>query len=108
MKKFESTVSHQEWLLSQLRKSEAFQQEYLRVQLEENSDQPAILLSAMRNIAEARGYERFAIDAGLSKNALYKILNEEKNQKPRFETIRQLVHALGLRFSLVAEPRRAD
>jgi DNA-binding phage protein len=53
----------------------------------------------MQNIAEARGDERFAVDAGLSKNALYKIVNEEKNQKPRFETIRQLVHSLGLRFS---------
>lgn len=100
MSKVKSSVSHKEWLIDRLRKSEEEQREYLRIQMEENSDMPEIILSAIREIAEARGYESFAKDAGLSKNALYKILDQDRNAKPRFETVCQLVQALGLRFSV--------
>jgi len=36
----------------------------------------------------------------LSQNALYKILDEDKEAKPRFETIIQLLQAVGLRFTV--------
>ena len=104
MSKVKKEVLHKEWLIAKLRESESYQREYLKIQLEENSDMPEIILSAIREIAEARGYENFARDAGLSKNALYKILDEHKRAKPRFETIHQLIHALGLRFTVEKDP----
>ena len=97
---FKGTRSHQEGLIERLRKSPELQREYLKASIEDNSDLPEAILSAIRDIAEARGYESFATDAGLSQKALYKILSEEKDGKPRFETISQLVHALGLRFTV--------
>ena len=54
----------------------------------------------IREIAEARGYENLAKEAGLSQKALYKILDEDKEAKPRFETIAQLIQAMGLRFTV--------
>lgn len=92
--------SHKEGLIEWLKKSPKNQREYLKANLEENSDMPEAIISAIREIAEARGYESFAKDAGLSQKALYKILDENKDAKPRFETIAQLVQALGLRFTV--------
>lgn len=92
--------SHKEGLTEWLKKSDRNQREYLKASLEENSDMPEAIISAIRDIAEARGYEPFAKEAGLSKKALYKILDENKDAKPRFETIAQLIHALGLRFTV--------
>ena len=95
---------HEKSFIEWLKKSVKNQREYLKASIEENSDMPEAILAAIREIAEARGYESLAKDAGLSKKALYKILSHDKEAKPRFETISQLVCALGLRFTL--EPIR--
>lgn len=92
--------SHKEGLLEWLKKKPEHQQEYLKASVEENYDMPEAILSAIRDVAEVRGYENLAKEAGLSQNALYKILDEEKEAKPRFETIIQLLQALGLRFTV--------
>jgi probable addiction module antidote protein len=98
---FKAGRSHEKGLLEWLKKSPNNQREYLKASIEENSDMPEAIISAIRDIAEARGYENLAKEAGLSKKSLYKILSNEKEAKPRFETISQIVHALGLRFSVV-------
>lgn len=92
--------SHKEGLLEWLKNKPEHQQEYLKASVEENYDMPEAILSAIRDVAEVRGYENLAKEAGLSQNALYKILDEEKEAKPRFETIIQLLQALGLRFTV--------
>lgn len=92
--------SHQEGLVDWLKNNPKHQQEYLKASLEENYDMPEAILLSIRDIAEARGYEALAREAGLSQNALYKILDENKEAKPRFETIVQLLQALGLRFTV--------
>jgi len=97
---------HNKGLVEWLKKSPSNQQEYLKASIEENSDMPEAILAAIREIAEARGYEDLAKDAGLSQKALYKILSEEKEAKPRYETISQLVHAVGLRFTLEPIPKK--
>jgi len=94
------TRSHSQGLIERLKKSPDFQREYLKASVEENFDMPDAILSAIRDIAEARGYEELAQEAGLSQKALYKILDQEKDSKPRFETIAQLIQALGLRFTV--------
>lgn len=93
-------TSHEEGLIEWLRKSPNNQREYLKASIEENSDMPEAIIWAIREIAEARGFESLAKDAGLSQKALYKILSENKDSKPRFETISQIVHALGLRITV--------
>lgn len=55
---------------------------------------------AIREIAETRGYEALVKAAGLSQKPLYKILDEDKEAKPRFETMVQPIQALGLRFTV--------
>lgn len=92
--------SHKKGFVEKLKNNPDLQREYLKASVEENSDMPEAILSALRDIAEARGFEELAKDAGLSEKSLYKILNEDKNAKPRFETIAQLIQALGLRFTV--------
>lgn len=104
MNKIKAGKSHRDGLLDWLRNNPEHQQEYLKASVEENHDMPEAILSSIRDIAEVRGYENLAKEAGLSKNALYKILDEDKDAKPRFETIAQLLQALGLRFTI--EPIR--
>ena len=95
---------HKTGLIEWLQKSPDNQREYLKAAIEENADMPDAILSAIREIAEARGYENLSKEAGLSQKALYKILSKEKNAKPRFETIAQLIQALGLRFTVEINP----
>jgi probable addiction module antidote protein len=97
-------VSHQKNLIERLKKSPSYQQEYIKASIEENFDMPEAILLALKDVAEARGYETFAKEAGLSQNALYKILDENKDAKPRFETIVQLFTALGLKITVEPIP----
>lgn len=99
-------ADHKEWTIKKLRESEDYQREYLKAAIEENSDMPELILMALREIAEARGYEKFATDAGLNQKSLYRILDEDKEAKPRYETIYQLIHALGLRFTVEVDPEK--
>lgn len=97
---FKASRSHEKGLVEWLKKSPDNQREYLKASIEENSDMPEAILVAIREIAEARGYEALAKDAGLSQKALYKILSDEKEAKPRFETITHILQALGLRLTV--------
>jgi probable addiction module antidote protein len=100
------------FLIDQLRDSPSFQMEYLKESLLKNSDEPELIIRALRDIAEARGFESFAEEAGLSRKSLYKILAKEKTSSTRpgtrsdirFETILKLISALGLRLSVT--PKR--
>ncbi len=71
---------------------------YLTTVLEEND--PALLASALGDIARARGMSLVAKEAGIAREALYKALRP--GSEPRFETISRVCAALGVR--LVAQP----
>ena len=71
--------------------------EYLAQVLAENDGD--LLLTALNDIARARGMSRLAREAGLSREALYRAL--APGAKPRFETIRRITRALGVRLSAV-------
>ena len=58
-----------------------------------------LLLTALNDIARARGMSRLARETGLSREALYRAL--APGAKPRFETIRRITRALGVRLSAV-------
>ena len=74
---------------------------YLNIVLEEND--PALLASALGDIAKARGMTQIAKDAGLTREALYKALRP--NASPRFDTINRVCQSLGVK--LVAQPINA-
>jgi probable addiction module antidote protein len=71
---------------------------YLTGILEAND--AALLASALGDIARARGMTEIANAAGITREALYRALRPDS--APRFDTIRRVCAALGVR--LVAEP----
>ena len=72
--------------------------EYLTAILEEND--PDLLLSALSDVARARGMSQIAKDSGLGRESLYKALTP--GSKPRFETVMKVMHALGLKLTVHA------
>ena len=75
--------------------------EYLSAALEK-PDQDAFL-TAVRDVAKARGIANVAERAGLGRESLYKTL--QPGAKPRFETVRRLVAALGVKLEVAAIER---
>jgi probable addiction module antidote protein len=70
--------------------------EYLTAALE-NPD-PNAFLVAVRDVAKARGISKVAATAGLGRESLYKIL--KPGAQPRFDTVRRLLGALGVRLDI--------
>lgn len=78
-------------------KTEADIAAYLEAVLEEGSDDPALIIHALADVARARNMSRLAIEAGISREGLYKALSERGN--PSFATVVKLAGALGLRIN---------
>ena len=74
--------------------SEAAIAAYLTDILEAND--PALLASALGDIARARGMGEIAKASGLTREALYKALRPDA--QPRFDTISRVCAALGVRL----------
>jgi len=72
--------------------------EYLAAALE-NPDADAFLV-AVSDVAKARGISKVAADAGLGRESLYKML--KPGAQPRFDTVRRLLGALGVRLDVVS------
>ena len=76
MKKInQAAVSYRENLIEFLRGDEEAQIEYIRANFEDNGDMPAVILTAIRTVAEARGFKHFAEEAGLNRENLYRVLS---------------------------------
>ena len=56
-----------------------------------------MFLTAVRDVARARGMAQLAKDAGLGRESLYKALTP--GAKPRYDTVLKLLNALGVRLS---------
>ncbi len=67
---------------------------YLNAILEEGDE--TLLLSAIGDIAKARGMSKIAAESGLGRESLYKTLNV--NAKPRFDTVIKVLGALGVKM----------
>ena len=72
--------------------------EYLTLALEDPD--PDAFLVAVRDIAKARGMATIAEKSGLGRESLYKTLRP--GAQPRFETMRRLLDALGVKLGAVA------
>ena len=77
--------------------------EYLTAALE-NPDPDAFLV-AVRDVAKARGIAKVAADAGLGRESLYKAL--KPGAHPRFDTVRRLLEALGVKLDVTPPQARA-
>lgn len=69
--------------------------EYLTAALEDPN--PDVFMTAVRDVARARGMAQLAKDAGLGRESLYKALTP--GDKPRYDTVLKLLNALGVRLS---------
>jgi len=76
--------------------------EYLTAALEDPD--PEAFLTAVRDVAKARGVATIAARAGLGRESLYKTLRP--GAKPRFETVVRLLDALGVKLGAVATRSR--
>ena len=76
--------------------------EYLAVALEDPD--PDAFLAAVSDVAKARGMTDVAAHAGLGRESLYKALRP--GARPRFDTVRRLLTALGVRLDVVATAQR--
>jgi probable addiction module antidote protein len=72
--------------------------EYLTVALEDPD--PDAFMAAVSDVAKARGMTDVAAHAGLGRESLYKALRP--GAQPRFDTVRRLLTALGVRLDVVA------
>ena len=72
--------------------------QYITAALEDPN--PDVFLSAVRDVARARGMAQLARDAALGRESLYKALTP--GAKPRYDTVLKLLHALGVKLSVSA------
>ena len=101
--KDKTSVSHDEVMARKLRKSRAFAAEYLRAAMED-TEEPQVLLVALRQIAEARGgVAKVAKAAGIERESLYRALSPRGN--PRLSTLFAVTRAMGLTLTVeTAQP----
>ena len=70
--------------------------EYLTAALED--DNPDVFLSAVGNVAKARGMTAIAESTGLGRESLYKAI--APGAKPRYDTVLRLLHSLGVKVTV--------
>ncbi len=96
-----ASISHDEAVVRRLRENPKFAVEYLKAALDE-TDEPKVLLIALRRIAEARGgVAKVAKAAGVERESLYRALSPGGN--PRLSTLVAVTKAVGLRLTVEAD-----
>jgi probable addiction module antidote protein len=98
-----ASVSHDAALVHELRADPTFAAEYLQAALED-TDEPAVLLIALRHICEAYGMADIAKAAGIKRESLYRALSPKGN--PTLKTLMAVLQAAGLRLAVA--PGRPD
>lgn len=97
--KHKPSISHEQEMVKKLRHDPDFAAEYLKAAMED-TDEPKVLLTALRQIAKAQGMAKVAKKARIERESLYRALSPNGN--PRFSTIAAVTKALGL--MLTVEP----
>ena len=97
-----TSVSHDEVIVKRLRRDPAFAAEYLKAAVED-TDEPKVLLIALRQIAEAYGgIAKIAKAAGIQRESLYRALSPRGN--PRLSTLFAVTKAMGLTLTVETSP----
>lgn len=95
-----ASVSHGEALVRELRADPAFAAEYLQAAMED-TDEPAVLLIALRHVSEAFGMAEVAREAGIKRESLYRALSPTGN--PTLKTLTAVLKAVGLRLAVAPD-----
>jgi len=95
--KRKASVSHDEFMVRKLREDPEFAAGYLKAALED-SDEPRVLLMALRHLVQAHGIARVAKAAGIERESLYRALSEKGN--PRLSTLMAVAKVIGLRLTV--------
>jgi probable addiction module antidote protein len=72
--------------------------EYLTAALE--AEDPNVFLTAVGNVAKARGMTQIAQATGLGRESLYKAL--APGAKPKYDTVLKVLRSLGVRIAVTA------
>ena len=97
------SVSNDEVIIAEIRDNPEFAASYLAAAMEE-TDEPGVLLIALRQIAEARGgMAKVAKDAGIQRESLYRALSKRGN--PRLTTLLAVIRAMGMTLTVAAKPQ---
>ncbi|MGA2719571.1 MAG: addiction module antidote protein [Candidatus Acidiferrales bacterium] len=86
-------------MIRRIRQDPQFAAEYLRAALDD-TDEPRVLLLALRHVAQARGIAKVAKAAGIERESLYRALSAKGN--PRLSTLYAVAKAVGLKLTLEA------
>jgi probable addiction module antidote protein len=97
--KHKTSVSHDEAIIRRLRKDPQFAAEYVKAALED-TEEPVVLLIALRHLAQARGIAKVAKAAGIERESLYRALSRRGN--PRLSTLVAVTKAIGLKLTVEA------
>ncbi|TWT44961.1 hypothetical protein RAS1_13810 [Phycisphaerae bacterium RAS1] len=97
--KRKASILHEDAIVKELRDDPDYAAEYLKAAMED-SEEPKVLLIALRQLAKAQGVARVAKKARIERESLYRALSPNGN--PRFSTIMAITKALGL--TLTVEP----
>lgn len=101
--KRKAAISHDEAIVRELKNDPEFAAEYLKAALDD-SEEPRVLLIALRHLAEARGgIAKVAKAAGIKRESLYRALSARGN--PRLTTLVAVTKAIGLK--LTVEPAKS-
>lgn len=85
---------YDEWVIESLKGDDRAQAEYVQATIKENRGFPKAILVALRHVAEARGFKRFAEETKLNRETLYKTLSADGN--PTLESLSKMLDVLGL------------
>ena len=108
MKEYAAGVPYHEWEVQELRRDREFAVEYLKGALESLTDAEdrGVGLIMLRAFAEAYGgLGAVAAKAGISRESLYRSLSPKGN--PTLKTLVAVLNTMGLRLSVVPEPKTA-
>jgi probable addiction module antidote protein len=93
-----ASISHDQAIVRELRDSPEFAKEYLKAAMED-TDEPKVLLIALRHLAEARGgIAKVAKRAGIERESVYRALSPRGN--PRLSTLFAAAKAIGVKLTV--------
>jgi probable addiction module antidote protein len=93
-----TSVPDDECVIQELRDDPEFAAAYLKEAIED-TENPGVLLIALRRVAEARGgIAKIAKAAGIERESLYRALSKKGN--PRMSTLVAVTRAMGLKLTI--------
>jgi probable addiction module antidote protein len=96
--KHKPAISNEAAVIRHLREDPDFAAEYLKAAIED-TEEPKVLLLALRRLAEARGgFTKIAKAAGIERESLYRALSARGN--PRLSTLTAVIKAVGLKLTV--------